>query len=117
MTKSHQAVPASRPSPTRRPPKARRARRHPTDQPPPEAAKLRDRAATHEPTFVEDPASSDAVVEQMGEDAVMAITTGEDESDDERRDGDAAIVREVAPRDDILFDDIDELAAEDDAET
>ena len=75
---------------------------------------LRDRAAPHAATFVDGPSSNDDLAERMGEDSVTAITTGEDEIDDERRDTDRAITREPVPRDDILFDDIDELAAEDD---
>lgn len=54
--------------------------------PRPEAAELRDRHAVHERTFVDGPRSTDAVAEEMGENAVRAFTSGEDETEAERGD-------------------------------
>lgn len=78
----------------RRPAKPRRVREHLTDRPPPEAAVLRDRSAPHAPAL-EGPVGDDEIAERMGEDSVMGITTGEDESEVERGDGDA---HEIAKR-------------------
>ena len=52
-----------------------------------EGAVLRDRHAVHERTFVNAPRSTDAVAEEMGENAVRAFTSGEDETEAERGDG------------------------------
>ena len=50
-----------------------------TTQPPPEAAILRDRQAVQERAFIKGTRSKDDVAEEMGEDAVRALTSAEDE--------------------------------------
>lgn len=57
-----------------------------TTQPPPEAATLRDRQAVQERAFLKGTRSKDDVAEEMGEDAVRALTSAEDETDAERGD-------------------------------
>ena len=56
-----------------------------TTQPPPEAAVLRDRQAVQERTFITGTHSKDAFAEEMGEDAVRALTSA-NETDAERGD-------------------------------
>ena len=67
-------------------------------QPPPEAAVLRDRHAVHERTFVEGSRSKDAIAEEMGEEAVRALTSAEDETDAERGDENGEL-----SLDDVIF--------------
>lgn len=55
------------------------ARKTTTDRPPPESAALRDRVATRESTFVDGPLSDDQLAEELGEGAVLAMTSGQDE--------------------------------------
>lgn len=69
-----------------------------TSRPPLEAAVLRDRHALHERTFVDGSRSKDAVAEEMGEDAVRALTSGEDETEAERGDEDGELTL-----DDVVF--------------
>lgn len=66
-----------------------RAKHESLPESPPESPVLRDRAAPHERTFVDGRRSSDPLAEEMAEDAVRAITSGEDETAAER--GDAAL--------------------------
>lgn len=108
MKKPLRAKSSPRPARVGRPTKPGRARKRATEQPPPEAATLRDRAASHETAFVDAPASNDEFAERMAEDAVEAITSGEDETEAERGDGDGARVVEAVVRDDYLFDAIGE---------
>jgi len=49
------------------------------NRPPPEGAVLRDRATPEPEAFVHGSASEDTLAESMGEDAVRAMTTGQDE--------------------------------------
>ncbi len=114
MTKPVRVPASPRSTAVKRPTKPGRARKRVSDdRPPPEAAVVRDRVAPHESTFVDGPRSSDDVAERMGEDAVSAITSGEDETEAERGDGDGVMVVEKALRDDHLFDDPEEPDAED----
>lgn len=103
MTKTARAPTLVR-SPTKRPTKPGRARTRTTDLPPPESAALRDRAGPYAPSF-EAPYERDEVVEEMGEDAVRAITSGEDESEADRGDGDRERILNKRIDDGSLFDD------------
>ena len=124
MTKPARIRTPSR-SGVKRPTKPGRARVRASERPPPESAALRDRRASSEPTF-ERPVAADDVAERMGQDVVTAMTSGEDESEDERGDGEADADGEAvnAERADVgsLFDDPvdeddpDEDDADDDAD-
>jgi hypothetical protein len=76
----------------------------------PESAVLRDRAAPHERAFVDGKRSSDPLAEEMAEDAVRAMTSGEDETAAERGDAASPGLQALVGRDAaITEDDPDEL--------
>lgn len=77
---------------------------------PPESSVLRDRAAPHERAFVDGKRSSDPLAEEMAEDAVRAMTSGEDETAAERGDAVNPALKNLVGSDAaITEDDPDEM--------